>query len=279
MSIERIIVVGLDGTAGSNEALRWAVPLAAVRDLSLHLVHALADPADWRTAAQVADRSAAEALLAAAAQWAAERGVGGLRQTIAERPAGPLLVEASEDADLVVVGSRGGGARLVHRGDSVGAHVSRFARCPVIVVAPRPNHPTGVIAVNVRGEPRDRAALDFAFDYASATHREVEVVHAWREPDPGPLDFSPLLDGRVEEHRRASEILVSEEIAGFATTYPDVQVRRISLPADPRDVMSWTSAQADLLVVPAPAPSMDASADLMELAALRHAHCPVAFVR
>lgn len=280
MKPERAIVVGLDGSVGNAEAVIWATGFAATHSLPLHLVHALRDPAESDDEHQALDRDAAEQLVAAAAQRAADRGVPVVRQIIADRPAAPLLVELAETAELLVVGSRGGGARLAQRGDSVGAHVSRFARCPVVVVPSVVNHPTGMIAVNVRGEPGDRRSLDFAFDQAAATHCEVEVFHAWQEPEPGPNTFSPLFQGEVEEHRRASEILVSEELAGFATTHPDVRVHRVSTPAEPRDALLWSSAQADLLVVAAPSPAEDARAvRMLEFAALRHAHCPVVFAR
>lgn len=280
MKRDREVVVGVDGSVGSGAALTWATAFAASHALPLHLVHALDDPADRDDGPAGPDRDAAEHLVAAAVQRAVDRGVPAVRQTIADRPAAPLLVEAAETAEVLVVGSRGGGARLAQRGDSVGAHVSRFARCPVVVVPPAVNHPTGMIAVNVRGEPGDRRALDFAFDQADATHSEVEVLHAWQEPDPGPNTFSPLFQSEVEEHRRASEILVSEELAGFATTHPDVRVHRVSTPAEPRDALLWSSAQADLLVVAAPQPAEDVrAAQMLELAALRHAHCPVVFAR
>lgn len=280
MKPDREIVVGLDGSAGSTEAVDWATAFAATHLRPLHLVHALHDPADRSDGGRILDRDAADQHLAAAAHRAADRGVPAVRQTIADRAAAPLLVEIAESAALLVVGSRGGGARLWQRGDSVGAHVSRFARCPVVVVPPTVNHPTGMIAVNVRGEPGDRRCLDFAFDQAAATHCEVEVVHAWQEPESGPTTFSPLFQGEVEKHRRASEILVSEELAGFATTHPDVRVQRVSTPAEPRDALLWSSAQADLLVVAAPNPGEDVrAAQLLELAALRHAHCPVVFAR
>jgi hypothetical protein len=59
-----------------------------------------------------------------------------------------------------------------------------------------------------------------------------------------------------------------------------IVVGLVSLPADPGDAMLWSSAHADLLVVPAPDPSVpQRSGQLMELAVLRHAHCPVAFAR
>jgi nucleotide-binding universal stress UspA family protein len=278
------IVVGMDETPASAEALRWAIHEARVRHWALHLVHGLPEPGPGGDQAgdraEADNRLAAEVMLAAAAVHATDGGVADVRQTVAARPAGPLLIEASEDAALLVVGARHGGRSSVRRGDSVGAHVSRFARCPVVVVASAPHSRTGLIAVNVRGDAADRAALEFAFDHASATRSEVEVVHAWREPEPGPLDFSALVDDPTELHQRASEVMVGEQLAGFATTHPDVPVRRVSLPADPRDALLWSSAQADLLVLAAPDPAAErCGPDLVELTALRHSHCPVVFAR
>jgi nucleotide-binding universal stress UspA family protein len=274
------IVVGLDETPASAEALRWAIHEGLARHWALHLVHGLPEPGPGGDETDFDNRLAAEVMLAAAALHAADGGVAEVRQTIAARPAGPLLIEASEDAALLVVGARHGGTSAVRRGDSVGAHVSRFARCPVVVVASPPNSRTGLIAVHVRGDAADRRALEFAFDHATATHSEVEVVHAWREPEPGPLDFSALVDDRTALHQRASEVMVGEQLAGFASTHPDVPVRRVSLPADPRDALLWSSAQADLLVLAAPdAAAERCGPDLVELTALRHSHCPVVFAR
>lgn len=136
MKPDREIVVGLDGSVGSAEALTWASGFAASHGLPLHLVHALHDPPDRYEDRPAPDRNA-EQLVAAAGQRAADRGVPAVRSTISDRPAAPLLVEVAETAELLVVGSRGGGARLSQGGDSVGAHVSRFARCPVVVGPPR----------------------------------------------------------------------------------------------------------------------------------------------
>jgi nucleotide-binding universal stress UspA family protein len=251
------------------------------RRWALHLVHGLPDPElGGDDDLDNDNRLAAEVMLASAALGATDAGVLEVRQAVVGRPAGPLLIDTAANAALLVVGARRDGARLGRRGDSVGAHVSRYARCPVVVVAGAPKSRTGLVAVNLRGNAADRQALEFAFGHAAATRSEVEVVHAWREPGPGPLDFSALVDDRAEMHRRASEVLVGEQLAGFAAAYPDVVVRRVSRPADPRDALLWSSAQADLLVIAAPGPSSEqTSADLVELTALRHSHCPVVFAR
>lgn len=288
MRDDHTIVVGMDATPGSAEALAWGIREAARRHWGLHLVHGLPDAGldaeGWDDldpgAADKQNRLAAEVMLGAAELRATDAGVREVRQTAAARPAGPLLIETSQDAALLVVGARRQGARLGRRGDSVGAHVSRFARCPVVVVPGSPNGRTGLVAVHVHGNAADRPALNFAFEHAVTSRSEIEVVHAWREPDPGPLDFSVLVDDRVEVHRRASHVMLSEMLAGFASSYPDVPVQRVSLPADPRDALLWSSAQADLLVLAAPDPSTEgASADLVEMTALRHSHCPVVFAR
>lgn len=286
MRDDHTIVVGMDATPGSAEALAWGIREAARRRWGLHLVHGLPDvglDAERRGRdPEVEDkenRLAAEDLLAAAASRASDAGVHDVRSTVSARPPGPLLIEASRDAALLVVGARPHGARLGRRGDSTSAHVARFARCPVVVTG-APNGRTGLIAVHVHGNAADGPALNFAFEHAVTSHSEVEVVHAWREPDPGPLDFSVLADDRVEVHRRASEVMLGELLAGFAASYPDVPVQRVSLPADPRDALLWSSAQADLLVLAAPDPSSEGmSAELLEMTALRHSHCPVVFAR
>jgi nucleotide-binding universal stress UspA family protein len=274
------VVVGVDASPGAARALTWAIREARIRGWALHLVHGLPDPGPDGDETDAANRAAAENLLTSAAVRAIDAGVREVLRTVSARPAGPLLIELSAEASLLVVGAREDGPRVLRRGQSVGVHLSRHARCPLVVVSRPWNSATGRIAVYVRGTPADRSALAFAFDHAAATHSEIEVVHAWREPEPGPLEFSALVDDRVEAHRRASEVMIGEQMAGFASTYPDVPVLRVSLPADPRDALLWSSAQADLLVLAAPDPESEhTSADLVELTTLRHSHCPVVFTR
>lgn len=135
---EGSIVVGLDGSAGSLRALRWAVRHAELSGRPLVVLHAWRPPATtsafpWRDPdilAERADRFVRQQL----------RGVdtGGLSQpvefrTVGDRPAA-ALVEASCLASLVVVGSRGNGRLAGSLIGSVSDQVSHHATSPVVVI-------------------------------------------------------------------------------------------------------------------------------------------------
>jgi nucleotide-binding universal stress UspA family protein len=126
------IVVGVDGSPGSLEALRWALAEARFRGADVHVVHAWmvplldAVPEPWALGTpplRPSEDEVHEHLEAAAkkvldASEAEARSVAPGVQCQAElaeaRPATALLA-AAEDADLLVVGSRRPPARLGQR--------------------------------------------------------------------------------------------------------------------------------------------------------------------
>jgi nucleotide-binding universal stress UspA family protein len=138
------IVVGIDGSAGSQEALEWAVKHAALEHapLTVLAVHEVAASA-WtgnpvllpedrpeqehaRQAAQEIVNKLISDLGGATPESVTVRGVSGA-------PA-QILIEASADADLVVVGSRGAGGFANLLTGSVSSKVVNHAACPVVVV-------------------------------------------------------------------------------------------------------------------------------------------------
>jgi nucleotide-binding universal stress UspA family protein len=143
------IVVGVDGSEQSHEALRWAVAEARFRAASVVAVHVWAFvpptpigdpgmmpmPAGDYPGQLEAERAAAQAELDAALGAAFPDGVPGEVETrLAEGDAAEALVDEAEAADLLVVGSRGrSGIASVLLG-SVSRHVVSHAPCPVVVV-------------------------------------------------------------------------------------------------------------------------------------------------
>jgi nucleotide-binding universal stress UspA family protein len=138
------IIVGVDGSHDAHRALEWAMKEAAIRHVPLTVVtvHEVAvsgwtgqpiilpmDQPDVNKARQAAEEAVAKAAAHLGESQPAPvtvRAVNGL--------AAQELIEASRDADLLVVGSRGGGgfARLML--GSISDKVTRHAHCPVVVV-------------------------------------------------------------------------------------------------------------------------------------------------
>lgn len=132
------IVVGVDGSPCAQLALGWAVERAASRSAPLHAIRAwIAPGAPWRPAdMDPAEVSRAE-LAALDEQLAGWRdrypAVSITTEVVVANPAG-ALVEASENAQLVVVGTRGrGGFRGLLLG-SVSQQLLHHAQCPVAVI-------------------------------------------------------------------------------------------------------------------------------------------------
>jgi nucleotide-binding universal stress UspA family protein len=144
------ILVGVDGSVASEAAVGLAFYEALHRGVSLVALHAWSDVGvfpilgmDWRTYRDKGDEVLSERL----AGWQ-ERypEVQVHRRLVCDVPA-RWLIGASEDAQLVVLGSRGGGHAATHLG-SVSSAVLKAARVPVIV-ARRPER-----AINVKDRSR-----------------------------------------------------------------------------------------------------------------------------
>ena len=147
--VSNAIVVGVDGSDASREALRWAADEARLRSLPLVAVHAwsfvpaqpigdpgmLAMPAGDLAGQLGAESEAARSAVEAAVSDAlgAEPGIE-VERKLVEGEAGDALVTESESAELLVVGSHGRSGLKAALLGSVSRHVVSHAACPVVVV-------------------------------------------------------------------------------------------------------------------------------------------------
>jgi nucleotide-binding universal stress UspA family protein len=133
------VVVGVDGSRGSDLALQWATAEAALRQAELVIVHAWQYPPVGVVAA-LPPRSlegGAEELVAVAVGRARERHPGGrISGQVREGDAVPVLVTEAAEADLLVVGRRGLGPFQGGLLGSVAHQCARLASVPVSVVRP-----------------------------------------------------------------------------------------------------------------------------------------------
>jgi nucleotide-binding universal stress UspA family protein len=136
---QRRIVVGVDGSPASLEALQWAVRQASLTGAAAEAVTAwhfpaavggfpIVDPTDWQANAHdVQDLAVKEALGDAAPA---------LVRRVAQGHPVRVLLEAAVGAELLVVGSRGHGGFTGMLLGSVSEHVVAHAPCPVVVIRP-----------------------------------------------------------------------------------------------------------------------------------------------
>jgi nucleotide-binding universal stress UspA family protein len=146
------IVVGVDGSESSRLALDWAVDEARRRGVRLEVVYAYEHTPSWM--AYGADESMSQAQMEAirdaveeSTREAARHAQGLVDQLTADidglemdalaiesnRPA-ETLIERAQEADLLVVGSRGRGGFASLMLGSVSQQCATHAECPVVIV-------------------------------------------------------------------------------------------------------------------------------------------------
>lgn len=211
------IVVGVDGSDGAGEALRWAVEEGRLRGCPVVAVmawgyldqhHAVAG-ADFDP--DYGEPQAREAL--AAAVTAAVGGDADVQQVVVCDLAPGALIQTAEEGDLLVVGARGlGGFKGLLVG-SVSQRVLAEATTPVAVIRPHAPQGTGPVVVGVDASATARRALDWAIDEARARGAVLRVVHAWTAPFVGGYPFSgATFDQRLVED--GARELLDDVVAG-----------------------------------------------------------------
>jgi len=136
------IVVGVDGSDNGRRALEWAITEANIRQAHLTVVSAWEIPnvvlsSPVATAAYDDDlwrNAATETVDAVLKSVAADVLPAEIDRRVIEGPPAKVLVDAAEDADMIVVGSRGRGGFAGLLLGSVSQHVAHHARCPVVIV-------------------------------------------------------------------------------------------------------------------------------------------------
>jgi nucleotide-binding universal stress UspA family protein len=137
----RRIVVGVDGSPCSREALGWAARQASLTGEPLTVVTTWSMPTSYGWSPPPPDSLDLQHEIATMQARVVNEVIGENPpfavelQVLPGHPA-PVLTELSADADLVVVGSRGHGGFVGALLGSVSEHLTTHARCPVVVVRP-----------------------------------------------------------------------------------------------------------------------------------------------
>lgn len=297
---ENRILVGVDGSEPGRLALEWAIAEAARRGWSLHLMCSYSLPSF--TAASLdggyaalddsAIRSSAQEALDAALAVVGDRVPA--TGELATGDAAGALIEASADAGLAVVGTRGGGGFTDRLLGTVSTALSAHSHAPVVVVPHRQSAdhaepawvqgerapgPVRKIVVGVDGSPSSRSALACAIAEARLWGAELTAVAGvslmqrsgvmnWL---PAAVDYEQVL----ADVKAGLQIVVDELAAGTG-----VKVRLHALDGSGAALLAEFSSAVDLVVVGSRGRGGFAGMLLgsTSQAVLHHAHSPVLVV-
>jgi len=239
----REIIVGVDGSATSDAAVRWAVRESIMSGVALKLIHIVAAPTVTQTLQPVTmpvehSDEQARGIVADAADMARRLAAGigvpvpAISSEIYYSAAVPTLIELSRDAEMVVLGTRGHGPLRRGLSTSVSTALLHHAHCPVAVihdsVEPAADAP---VVVGISCSPDSFARLATRIAYKEAAQRRVGLiaVHAWSD----------------------SEVFAVPGVNWLALhdEYPDVRLRRVILPEQSVRNLAKAVEDAQLLVV------------------------------
>ncbi|WP_432138414.1 MULTISPECIES: universal stress protein [unclassified Streptomyces] len=282
------VVVGLDGSPASVTAAWWAAREAVDRRLPLLLLHS------WTTqplnvpiaqAAHSKRRYGEQVLRRTEAELLHRYDTLAVTAELVSAPASQALVDLSESAELLVLGSRGYGSVSSFLLGSISLHVLGLSHCPAVTVrAGDPAVETGFgrPAVTGRDEvvvgvqdvaPAVDPLLEFAFATADVHGVALRAVRALALST---LAGDPGTDGQLERERER----LAAVLAPWQDKFPGVDVVQQTAHGSASQVLLTASAHARLALVGRrrhPSPLMWKLGPVAH-AALHHLPCPVAVV-
>ncbi|WP_216917465.1 universal stress protein [Nocardia noduli] len=247
------VVVGVDGTEASDAAVRWAAKAAARRQRELVIVHGMdLDTDGFAVRSREQTTAIGESIVTEATRLAEQTDptAPAITPRLESGDPGQLLVDRSESAHLVVLGSPTDSVGLGRLGSILLSVVSRARGAVVVVRAGEPEaSPSAPVVVGIDGSPVSDAATGVAFREAAVASAPLIAVHSWADPYAG--RFSRLLAASDEpvDVSAPDRALLAERLAGWRERYPSVDLQRRVERGTPRDQLLAWSQTARLLVV------------------------------
>jgi nucleotide-binding universal stress UspA family protein len=206
-----------------------------------------------------------------------------VRPILVQEQATAALLQASQTAELLVVGSRGRGGFTGLLLGSVSQHCVRHASCPVAVIPPAwtgDHH--GPVVVGVDGSDQSYGALHWAIAEASLRQADLHVVNAYDCTQVVmPTGLVPGVDRKILEE--ASRTLLKEMVEP-ALCAADHRLNNIALipsPTGASRALLDAAVGAELLVVGSRGHGGVRGMLLGSVSqqCAHHTPCPIVFVR
>jgi nucleotide-binding universal stress UspA family protein len=270
------IIVGYDGSPGSELALHWAAREASDRGTTLTVCHAWA-PEDLALLLEprlfdLAGRQGEEIVRQGLSHAEPFAGPGGVQPLLAAGPPARVLCEHSGTASMVVVGSRGHGRISGLLLGSVAWQLAGHGQGRIVIVRGHDraaNSAPGPVVAGVDGSAASHAVLQFAAEEAALRRVPVLAVCAL-------ADAQGHLGGARQVEEEFSSLLT-----GWEKQHPDVTMLRQVSQASPRTALLEAGVEAQMIIAGARGrggiPSMTLGSAATAL--LHYAHCPVGIIR
>ncbi len=254
------IVVGIDGSQQSGNALEWAVARARLGGERLELVHGytITPELDFYGYTGLAASQTVDWLVEFSEQ-VLEAGAARVRElapdlacTVTSRMGHPahVLASASESAAAVVVGRRGlGGAASALLG-SVSNRLTVHARCPLVVVGDDDLPTTGPLVVGVDESDFGRNALRYALAEATVRGVPVRAVTAYDVLHPGSrADAELAARMRADAEAKAADTVARAVDEALGSDPASVSVDHVAVKGRAAEAIADNADDAQLIVV------------------------------
>jgi nucleotide-binding universal stress UspA family protein len=261
------IVVGVDGSAPSDAAIRWAAREAAMRNVPLTLSYVMTPGVSpWGLGYSMAplplDYGELEKEDGQRVLESARRVVEGaiapgehvqVHSDLVFATPAPTLVDVTKDAQMIVVGCQGQGAWRRGLFGSVSTALVHHAHCPVAVIHDPDDAPTptsGPVVVGIDGSPASELATAIAFDEAS--RRGAELVHYTLGSIPRPPfpdRHGPTFGPRPRKHWPSGSQAGTTATPTWSSTVGWCSISRPAICWKPPSPPNWSWSAATAAVV------------------------------
>ena len=253
------ILVGVDGSREALQAAEWAAARAKINNAQLQIVCAYALPsytaASMESGFAVIDndviRANAQTVVDEALTHLAKLGYQAEGRV---EPGDPttVLVQLSEQADLIVIGTRGTGGFADRLLGATSSALPAYSRCPVVVVPGRATDqqftPVKKIVIGVDGSRRSRKSLRRAIEEAALWGAQLTAVDAVpMASSAGVLAWLPATVDResiLRDVRDELKAICKAESAGSG-----VEIHAHALDGNPAALLTEFSTAVELVVV------------------------------
>jgi nucleotide-binding universal stress UspA family protein len=254
------IVVGLDGSASSTEALIWAATEAGLQKRPLTIVHAekpfSSSQRAWLTQAGITTREIVDQTLADAREIVDRARVRAaalcpdveISATVQEGDPRNVLLEMAGVANMIVLGSRGRGPVASLLMGSVSVALVRHATCPVLIMRPEGHDQEhrGVL-VGSDGSAQSLTTVELAYREASIHQMPLTVVHCLWDPLVARVRWGHLTP--ADPYYEDAQLQIAEALAGMTEKFTEVPLHVVLTKGAVDACLVDLSRRHDLLVV------------------------------